>query len=156
MNRLRFALLLVAFTAMSQASTSNPKKVEMLSRAEELRLIALSGEGFFDDNKLLDGCSSVDELFRGIPQHLIDIMSRMDAFDKKVVQMKNESLELLKETHRLNNRCTNGSDYQFVNSSQAEKHMKDAARMLKRHYGLIEDRPTDYNNSYYYHYDFDY
>lgn len=156
MNRIGLALILVMLSiSIARASVGNNKKQEMLKRADHLRVISLSGEEFFDEHLLADGCGMVEELFRGMPHHLTDVMSRMDAFDRKVILMKNESLDMLKETHRLSNRCKNGVDHEFVDASKAESHMKKAARMMKKHIGLIEDRPTDYSNSYYYHYDFD-
>ena len=156
MTRIGFALFLMLLSiSIAHASAAKTKKAEMLKRADHLRVISLSGEEFFDEHLLVDGCGMVDELFRGMPFHVTDIMSRMDAFDKKVVMMQNESIEMLKETHRLSNRCKNGNDHEFVDASKAESHMKKAARMMKKHIGLIQDRSTDYNNSYYYHYDFD-
>lgn len=155
MNRIGFAFLLMVLSfSIAHASPGKAKKAEMLKRADHLRVISLAGEEFFDDQLLADGCGMVDKLFRGMPHHLTDIMARMDAFDKKVVMMQNESLDLLKETHRLSNRCKDGNDHEFVDAGKAESHMKKAARMMKKHIGLIEDRPTDFNNSYYYHYDF--
>ncbi len=154
MKVLLAALMLVSFTASAETKEAKEKKAEMVSRALDLRLVAETAEELFKAEEYKDACASVDELFRGMPAHLTGILSSMDLFDGKVKKMQSEALVLLRDTHALDNRCKNGEDHQYVDAKKARKQMKDAAKKLKRHANVIEDKSTGFSNSYRYDYEF--
>ncbi|MBY0516671.1 MAG: hypothetical protein K2P81_07180 [Bacteriovoracaceae bacterium] len=154
MKFIALLFLVLALPALSQTMEAQRKKDEMIQRAQDLRLAAENAEEMFDNVQVNEACSYVDELFRGLPAHLTGIMSSMNIYDKKVKKMSQEALALLKDSHALETRCKRGENHQYVDPSKAKKQMKEAAKTLKKHKGVIEDKETDYNNAYYYHYDF--
>ena len=154
MKVLLAALMLMSFTASAETKEAKEKKAEMVGRAKDLRSVAETAEELFKAEEYKDACASVDELFRGMPAHLTGILSSMDLFDGKVKRMQNEALVLLRDTHALDNRCKNGEDHQYVDAKKARKQMKEAAKKLKRHAGIIEDKSTGFSNSYRYDYEF--
>lgn len=154
MKALSLFFLVLSLPALAQTMQAQRKKEEMVQRAKDLRSAAETAEEMFDGEQLTEGCSRVNELYRGLPAHLTGIASSMNIYDKKVKDMTEEALTMLKNAHALDTRCSKGENHQFVDPKKAEKQMKETRKMLKRHIGLIEDKPTDYNNAYYYHYDF--
>ena len=154
MKVLLAALMLFSFTASAETKEAKEKKVEMVNRAKDLRSVAENAEELFKAEEYKDACASVDELFRGMPAHLTGILSSMDLSDRKVKRMHREALVLLRDTHALDNRCKNGEDHQYVDAKKARKQMKDSAKKLKRHAGIIEDKSTSFSNSYRYDYEF--
>jgi hypothetical protein len=154
MKFLALLLLILALPALSQTMEAQRKKDEMLQRAQDLRLAAENAEEMFDNVQVNEACSYVEELFRGLPTHLTSIMSSMNIYDKKVKEMGQQALALLKHSHALDSRCKSGENRQYVDPSKAKKQMKDAAKKLKKHKSVIEDKETTYNNPYYYQYDF--
>ncbi len=147
-------MLLVSMPLMAQTMEAKRKKVEMVERAQTLRLAAETAEELFDNEQVTEACGHVNELFRGLPAHLTGIMSNMNIYDKKVKKMSQEALSLLSDSHALDQRCKKGENFQFVDPAKGEKLMKSARKTLKRHINLIEDKPTNYSNAYYYNYEF--
>ncbi len=148
------ALMLFSFTASAETKEAKDKKLAMVNRAQDLRLVAETAEELFKAEEYASACESVDELFRGMPDHLTGILSSMDLFDGKVKKMHNEALVLLRDTHALNNRCNEGEDQQYVDAKKGRKQMKETAKKLKRHAGIIEDKSTGFSNTYRYDYEF--
>lgn len=149
-----WSLLIFIFLSTSALAQDSARratnKAEMLKRAEDLRVLATRAQDALRTRIGLEACTHIEGLFRGLPQHLTGIMAHMDNFDPRVAEMKNQSLDLLRETHKLHNTCLNGS----LNPVSAREHLSLTQRLLGSHQALIRSRPTDFNNTYYYHYEF--
>ena len=138
MKVLLAALMLFSFTASAETKEANEKKAEMVNRALDLRLVAETAEELFEAQEYSSACESVDELLRGLPAHLNDLHSSVDGMKK----MKKESVSVILDAHKLHNRCKDGKDHQYVDAKKARKQMKQAAKKIKRHATLIEDKYT--------------
>lgn len=150
MKVLLAALMLFSFTASAETKEVKEKRAEMVNRALDLRLVAETAEELFKEEEYKDACASVDELFRGLPAHLDDTLSSVAGMKK----MKKEAVALLAATHKLDNSCKGGEDHQYVDSKKARKQMKAAAKKIKRHANLIEDKYTGVRHPYSYDYAF--
>lgn len=129
-------------------------KEEMIKRALEMRVASDEGQELFKNTQLDEACGQVNFIFKEMPNHLSSIMSRMNIFDRKIQKLKNDSLVLLKEVHRLNNKCGRGENKEFVDPDKAIKLLKDFSKKMKRHEREIKKSSTDFNNTYYYQYEF--
>lgn len=143
--------VLLSTSALAQNSARGiTNKAEMLKRAEALRVSATRAQDALKTRSTPEACRHIEALFRGLPPHLTGIMAHMDNFDPRVAQMKNEALELLRETHKLHNTCESGQ----LAVERARDHLNLMLRLLGVHLALIRSSHTDFNNTYYYHYEF--
>jgi len=154
MKLLVTALMLLSLNALAETKGAKERKAEMIGRAQDLRLVAETGEEMFKEEEYASGCESVAELFKGLPNHLTGILGSMDMRDRKVRRMQEEALVMLRDSHALHHRCERGENNEFVDAKSARKQMKEMAKKLKRHANLIEDKSTAFENSYNYSYEF--
>lgn len=143
--------VLLSTSALAQNSARGAtNRAEMLKRAEALRVSATRAQDALKARATPEACRHIEALFRGLPPHLTGIMAHMDNFDPRVAEMKNQALELLRETHKLHNTCQSGQ----LREAPAREHLSLTQRLLGAHQALIRSSPTDFNNTYYYHYEF--
>ena len=153
---MRYILLSLIFCFGAQAQTMEARKgkQEMLKRAAEMRLASDEAQELFKSILLDEACEQVNFIFKEMPNHLSSIMSRMNIFDRKIQRLKDESLHLLREVHKLNNSCGLGENKEFVDPDKSRKFLKDFSKKIKKHEKVIKKSSTDYNNTYYYQYEF--
>lgn len=153
---MKLLLLSLVFTFSAQAQTMGAIKAkeEMLKRTQEMRVASDEARELLRDLQIEEACQRVNFIFKEMPNHLSSIMSRMNIFEKKIQDLKDESLTLLKENHRLNNRCEQGDSFEFVDPKAARSYLKDFSKKIKRHERLIKKSSTEFNNTYYYQYEF--
>ncbi len=148
--------LLIAFSLSAHAQTLGEIKIkeDMLKRAREMRVASDEARELLSAIQVEEACQKVNFIFKEMPQHLSSIMSRMNIFEKKIQDIKDESLFLLQETHRLDNRCQQGQAFEFVDPKKAATFLKDFSKRIKKHEKLIKKSNTNFNNTYYYQYEF--
>lgn len=153
---MKLILLSLLFSLGAQAQTMDARraKEEMLQRTHAMRVASDEGQELFRNIQLEEACKQVDIIFRVMPNHLSSIMSRMNIFDRKIQKLKAESLELLKEVHRLSNKCEMGEIEVSIDPDKARKFLKDFSKKIKKHEREIKRSSTDFNNTYYYQYEF--
>ena len=147
-------LLLLSFGAQAQSIDAGRIKKEILKRASELRAACDEGIEFFKNRQVQEGCEKVSFIFQEMPNHLSSVMSRMNIFDRKIEKIKTESLEMLKESHRLEMICKQDEAGVNLDSEKARKFLRSFSKAMKRHEKVILKSSTDFNNTYYYQYDF--
>lgn len=146
--------LVLTFSAQAQTMGAIKAKEEMLKRTQEMRVASDEARELLSDLQIEEACQKVNFIFKEMPNHLSSIMSRMNIFEKKIQNLKDESLNLLKDTHRLNNRCEQGDSFEFVDPTAARSLLKDFSKKMKKHEKLIKKSSTEFNNTYYYQYEF--
>ncbi len=146
--------LFLSLGAQAQTMDARKAKEEMLKRAQDMRVASDEAREMMGDLKIEEACQKVNFIYKEMPQHLSSIMSRMNIFEKKIQALKNESLELLQESHRLNNRCERGDSFEFVDPDKAGKFLKDFSKKMKKHEKVIKKSSTEFSNTYYYQYEF--
>jgi hypothetical protein len=153
---MRLLLLSLVFTFSAQAQTMGAIKAkeEMLKRTQEMRVASDEARELIISLQIEEACQKVNFIFKEMPNHLSSIMSRMNIFEKKIQDLKDESLNLLKDTHRLNNRCEQGDSFEFVDPKATRSFLKDFSKKMKKHEKLIKKSSTEFNNTYYYQYEF--
>lgn len=152
--KLLFLTLALTFGAQAQTIGAQKVKEEMLQRTQEMRVHSDEARELLTALQIEEACQKVDFLFQQMPHHLSSIMSRMNIFEKKIQDLKDESLVLLKDTHRLHNRCTQGDSFEFVDPRSARTFLRDFSKKMKKHEKLIKKSSTEFNNTYYYQYEF--
>jgi hypothetical protein len=146
--------LLLTFGAQAQTMGAIKAKAEMLKRTQEMRVASDEARELLSALQLEQACQKINFIFKEMPNHLSSIMNRMNIFDKKIQGLKDESLNLLKDTHRLNNRCEQGDSFEYVDPTATQVFLKNFSKRIKKHEKLIKKSSTDFNNTYYYQYEF--
>lgn len=149
------SLVLLAFvlsTAQAQTMEARREKGEMLARATLMREAAVKSEDAFKKMKLVEGCAEVAKIFVAAPDHLEDILVRMDFSRRNVQRTRDEAYDLLRSSHRMDLRCRSDA-HRDVDPGDMEDALKRAGRTLRRHLEVIERESTSFENGFHYEYD---
>lgn len=145
--------LVFAVPGLAQTMEKRREKEEMIQRSKDLQKNAEEARKLFKLLKLEEGCAKVDFLFKNTSKHLTSIMSNMDILNRKVGRIQDEALDMLRSVHSMSNACKRGENFEKVDPDLFRDVLKDYAKKMKRHRNIIEDKSTDFDNSYYYHYE---
>lgn len=148
-------LMAIAFALPGFAQTMEKRreKSEMIQRTKDLQKNAEDARKLFKLEKLEEGCAKVEFLFKNTPKHLTSIMSNMNILNRKVGRIQDEALDMLRSVHSMNNACKRGENQEKVDPDLFRDVLKDYVKKMKRHRNIIEDKSTDFDNSYYYSYE---
>lgn len=149
-------LALLSLTLTSQAATMREKKIKevMLDRVEDLSAKVASAREDLKKEDVVSGCKAIKDIFKLYPDHVNDVGVRLDPFEHKCAEIRNDALSELIVLHRELILCNKGENSEYVDPKVMEKNLKSLEKSLKRQKKVIEKNRTSFENNFHYDYEF--
>lgn len=148
--------LMAIGTLSASAGTIREKrfKAEMLTRADALSIKLAEAHKDLETENVKAACEKIIEIFPIYKEHALDIGVRMDPFDHKSAEIRNDSLSELITLDQEKLTCEKGKDSEYVDPLELQKKLRSILKSLKKQKKLIEKKNTGFENFYQYEYDF--
>ncbi len=147
-------LLALSFSASAETMKEKKTKEEMSKRIDDIKLKISEIRADLDDEKVVDACKKLKEVFAVYPDHVADVGIHMDPYDNKCAEIRNDALSELILIHSEVKVCEKGKDSEYVDPELLSDKLKDVDKSLKRQRKVINKKDASYNNKFHYDYDF--
>jgi len=140
---LSFAVLTVSLAASAQTMETRRIKREMIERTFTMENTILEASAFFKAMKLKEGCEKIVQLQIQAPAHMLDIYSYMTPYKKKIVQMQDDSLEIVRGIDLLKRDCANGPSFDKVDPTLNVRVLGEYKKEIRKHRKIIAKYDTN-------------
>lgn len=140
----------------SEAQTLREKRIkeEMLTRVDALTVKLNLVRKDLASESVADACTKLKEVFDLYPDHVKDVGVRLDAFDNKCAEIRNDALTELITLHREVVTCGRGRGNEYVDPDRLSDTLKDIVKSLKNQRKIIAKKSVEFQNNFHYDYEF--